>query len=329
MQIGFGKHTSNKTINCILISIIVILMGALLCLYRQAVKLDRLERNRMGRVRREAQPYERKLSKLKEDMIDQAENIDYTSDSTKLVVGFVLNDDKDIEFIEAIAEEYNFIPSIVFDASMSDDRLKEAAASLKNKELDYMVTMSPFSDRVTQATEILDDAFKNTKMKASKSFLLRSSDYSTKSIKLLKDAGYVGYTVYTYSLEKGAVVDDMCTFEYSFISFDNTDISDRIKLQVYNRAPMILSFDLNRMSTGALTEDGIRMILHQVDYFRTYNDIDMVSASDVCDEVFEGNRQEIQRQKEYESMVKERQALINEYRTQLNLIYSKWNDENF
>ena len=286
-------------------------------------KEEQQQSAQLVRQKEEAKPYEKEIKEINTQIEERKQNLDYLSDTAKMLVGYKMYAPENLAVIQKQAETYGFAPVIVLDCAMETTQLTSLIQTVVGGGWEIMLTGSPvmdeFSEKVTHVREVLGQfGISDTGV-----FLLRDSYYSQENIERLTANGFKGYTCYSSEVTNGCEEDGMVYFEYWYYNKDSSLLEDKMGQMVSGRKSMIVVFELESLQTEDLSEEEMEQTLNLTKEYVEDGEMVYSSAAEVVHELSNMDAIQAQRQAEYEEYAAQQQEKIGELKEKINQIYGR------
>lgn len=309
--------------NIICAILCIVLAGALILLIYTENQKEKAQSAAIQAIQEEAAPYEKELQTLKNELSNLKDEASYSSESAEIMVGFVVSDASDLDYIAEKASTYDFSPVLIIDCTMEMDSIEEIIEAADDS-WGIMLYASTFSDEVNEDVLSVMSYLEEEGKEHTGVFFLRS-DYATESnVQMLKDDGFVGYTSYhSDSPTAGQTEDGTVYFDYSYLSTSGTSVTSRLSAMYNNKASMVFAFDMGSINEGSLTEEYVTGLFDTLHSYAEKENCSFSTVADVVEELLEVNSIEADNQTEYERQAAEIQTQIDELEDTINEIYDK------
>ncbi len=268
-------------------------------------------------------PHNIEINNLRMELSDLYENCKYTPTKSSFMVGFLVSDASDVDYIRQKAKKYSFTPVAVINCDENMDNIKKCIDAL-DAEWEIMFYADAFSKKINDNVLKVKEYVDGKKLNNSKTFLLRQGYDTETNIELLREDGFVGYTVYHASVPSvGQHENGMYHFDYSLIRSDNASIEHRLSECYEQHASMIFTFSMYEMKNKGLTDTFVEGVLTDLKKYTDAEDCDFATIAQTGEElsqihIIEAAKREESREREEE--IKQR---ISDLQVIISKIYSE------
>ncbi|MCD8090104.1 MAG: hypothetical protein LUD81_05685 [Clostridiales bacterium] len=276
----------------------------------------------MEELQAEAKSYEEKCRELKDEISFLENNVYYSSEYAEIIVGFIVSDVSDTDYIEKKAAAYNFKPVFIIDCTKDISDIKKIIDKIGDKG-EIMLYASYFSESVKNTIISVNSYLKSAGQEHTGVFFLRNSDLNDSNVEFLLSEGFVGFTIYNDSPKAGQLENDAVYFDYSYLSSSGTAVLSRIGNLYQNKASMILGFDMESINSGMITEIYMEDLFDGILTYTDYYDCYFSTTANVVAELSQINKTEAERRIEYEKQAAEIQKEIDGLEKTIHDIYKK------
>lgn len=296
------------------------LLAVLLVRYHRS---ERAHDAHIAQLRKEAERYEARLKEIEKEL-DAAKNAVGSENTTgMLLLAFQVQSSDDLQLIAEKGEQYSFTPVIVLDAGAPNaDALLRAAA---DAGYEIALTADPFeTDTARHAAALRGRLSGEQAASDSGMFLLREAYESEDNLALVEDAGFYGCISYRTHAEFSAAHPDFALLQYSYLRDAAFSVQKRLTALSDGSEALMFVFDL---SAEAITPETVDRFLSEICGYASGHDTSISTLAQTR-EAIRQNRQNIRSgQSEYETLLAERQAEIDELNEKLDEIYSNWKED--
>ncbi len=273
----------------------------------------------------EALPYRVELEQAKKELRELSRK-SYVSAEAELMVGFVIVDPSDLDYIKEKADKYRFSPILIFDCAGNIEALADIVAAAE-PSWEIMLYTSSASGNIAEKIEKSRAALASHGREDCGLFFLRRDFFNDKISAELTGQGMKGYTVYHDEPQSGQESSGNVYFDYSYIRNPEVDISRRL-LGCYNsKASMLFALDMSAIRAGTIPEAVISRILSTLDGYVGKNDCRFATAGEVKSELSDILRVEAEYAQTAEEESKRLSRRIAELEAILGEIYGEIYDE--
>ncbi len=312
-------ETKRKIVNVICLVLIVILAVIFGVLAYSSQKEEMRERERLQQIADQVQPKEAELRDLQEELVEMEKQISYESDMARIMVGFVISQQDDIDYIRELSAEYGFSPVLVLNCALDAGEVAERIALAANTGWEIMLTASPFS---MEAIDVARAGLWDAGLQDSGVFLLRYEDFSANHTEMLLKKGFVGYTRYHEDIPTDGCTDDpMVYFDYSYIQTAGTTVGSRLAALYDSKASLILVLDMDAVHRHALLKEEIEELLDWTKEYTDQDDCTWATIGEVVAGLLETGAIEAERRNTYDQYAVEQLNREEELRKGIEGIY--------
>ncbi|MCD7845178.1 MAG: hypothetical protein LUG57_04880 [Oscillospiraceae bacterium] len=310
-------------LNAALIVLALALAGVLFFMLNKDNRQTQEQAEQIETLREEARPYEKELQALAEELEDLEDAVSYASETAEFIVGFVVTDVSDLDYIQEKAAAYLFSPVLVLDCTMERTVIEEIV-SAANSSWELMLYAPDYlagvNDQILDVADYLDSVGREY----TGVFFLREDYSSADSIQLLAEDGFVGYTSYhSDSPRAGQLEDGMVYFDYSYLSTSGTSVASRLSALYSNKASMLVVLDMASINSGKLTEAYVISLFDRLQSYAENDDCSFSTVTEVVEELSKINDIEAENQAGTEARAAELQERIAELEEIIQGIYDK------
>lgn len=279
----------------------------------------------MEELQKEAKAYEAELNQIRNNLKEQAVEIENKADKGRIVVGYCPSTQDDISLIKKHAQKYGFYPVMVLDCALDVNELTGFLKAAQGEDFEIMMTGSPLTESVLSTADRVRGYLKEYGFEDDSSFLLRGSDDVSENLSQLYKYQYEGLARFDASVEAGVTETGIPYLAYSFIS-NNNQLTGGIDQVIQNKSAMILVFDCRSIGSGRLTEADITATLDYVQKKTDSGSLIYSTVADALKEISDGTDLSDSRRQEYEEFASLQQERIDELEEKIHEIYSRWNE---
>ncbi len=306
----YNRNTLIRNVICVAVS--VILLGWLVYMIHSANKKNSMQSEAIEAAKTEAYPYEKELRQLEAELEDMQEGIAYASDRAEIMVGFIPTSPDDLSYIKKQSQEYGFLPVIVLDCTLEKE-VRESIIERMDKTWELMLYASKFSEEENKSVKSVLDYIKDNNHEHTGVFFLRNDYRTTENVQLLKDDGFIGYTVYNTDSPKAGQYDDGTVyFDYSYISSTSTSVGNRLASFYENKTSIIVVIDVASINDDKLDDEYITALFEALEKYADYDDCSFATVEDVVEELSNVNSIESDNAEELEADTSDIQKRIDE-----------------
>ncbi len=312
-----------KIVNIICAALCIVLAVALfLMLYTENQK-EKAQSEAIQAIQEEAAPYEKELQTLQNELSNLKDEVSYSSEAAKIMVGFVVSDVSDINYIAGKADAYGFSPILIINCTM-EMRTIEQVVNAADETWEIMLYAPTFSEEVNEDVLPVISYLEEEGKKHTGIFLLFRDYCTDANIQLLKNDGFIGYTIYNVDSPKsGQQQDGTVYFDYSYLNLSSESVKSRIPAMYNNKASMLYAFDMASRKEGNIEENYIADLFDMLQSYTEKEDCTFSTVADVVKELSEINAIEANNQEEYEKQASEIQERMEELKETIAQIYEK------
>ncbi|MCC8151506.1 MAG: hypothetical protein LIO96_08655 [Lachnospiraceae bacterium] len=306
-----------------MIVLAVVVVGAIAFMFYSDKTKKSEQTAAMQALQEEAKPYEEERESLETELADLEDGVFYASEEAKTMVGFAVSEVSDLTYMEELAETYDFPPVLVLDCVMD---LEDAEELIDAADADWeiMLYVSDFSEETNDSVLSVMDYMETAARGYTGVFFLRNDFSTDENIRLLKEDGFTGYTVYNSdSPDAGQMDDGTVYFDYSYLSTSGTSVGSRISAMYRNKAAMIYVLDMESINAGTLSKDYVTDLMDKLQEYAEYDDCSFSTVADVVAELSQINAIEEKNQTDYEERAAEMEERIDELSDMIHEIYSR------
>ncbi len=301
---------------CVLLAVILIYM---ICMDKRA---DKKQTAAIEESIVKAEAYETEQRELKSKLTALQNSIYYSSDTAKIITGFVVSEVSDISYIKEKASAYGFSPVIVIDCTKEKDFIEQVVKA-SDRSWEIMLYTPTFSaeenEKVLSAISYLNSLGRDH----CGIFLQRQDTCTAANLELFINDGFIGYTVYNDSPKSGQAQDGSVYFDYSYLTISGTAIASRLSALYRDKTSMIVALDMASINSGVLTENYTVSLLDSIKAHAENGDCTFAPVSAVVSELSKINMTEAERQAAFEKESKELQSRIDELDDIIHDIYNE------
>ncbi|MCD8155636.1 MAG: hypothetical protein LUF78_13310 [Clostridiales bacterium] len=314
---------SHKIRNIVCIGLSVLAAAGLIYLWLQNQREEQEREAVLEEIAEEILTSEEELRDVQKELADVQASISYTSDTAKLMIGFIVSESRDYEYIASLEEVYGFSPVVVLDCSEDIDTLEERVDFLEDYNWEIMLGARSFSEEANETALALRETFSEAERTDTGVFFLRENDYSISNIETLIQDGFIGYTKYNDSPVDGSTDEGIVYFDYTNIQTSEYSPSSRLADVYEGLTSMLVLFDMEALQTGAITETYIGQVMELTQYYAGLDACTYASVADVVAELSQINEIEAQRLKDREEEITELEDQIRELKEKINELYDR------
>lgn len=267
-------------------------------------------------------PYEKELRKLEDELSELKKTYTYSPDNATIMIGFLVSDTTDIEYIRNKSVSYGFSPIILIDCTNSIENITKCVTAA-DKEWEIMLYTPQFSSEICDTVVSVKNHLKSLNKKDTGVFFLRKDYYTQQNIDLLSQSGFIGYTIYHDSPTSGQAENGAVYFDYSYIRSSGTAITKRLSDTVNKKASTLVVFDMDSIRTNGLSDKTVCDIINYTKELTEDSSCSYATASETVTELSKINQITKELQYEYEKDTAQLQERINELKNNITNIYSK------
>ncbi len=315
---GIGVRNTVLIILCV---VLAALLAGMMYVSKQSEKAKEAEAEEL---KAQAKQYEDELAQIRGDLSVREKSITYDSDTAEVMVGFLISEENDIDYIKSVAEEFYFRPVLIVDCKGDLSNVKTLIHAASGTGWEIMLTATSFSESINANVVEVLSYMKSIDAKDSGVFLIRNDSYTNKNVQLLIDDGFIGYTKYNQTTPAAGVTDDgYVYFDYSYLQSMKTSVADRLYSLCANKTALIVVFDMKSMHSGDVTEDYAARLLELLKEYEENGQCQIASVEEVVLELSGANATEEERRANYEEYAAEQQPRIDELEKMIREIYSQ------
>ncbi len=316
------NNERTSLINTVCIVLCVLLAAILIFMIYMDKRADKKQTAAIEESIAKAETYEAEQQELKSKLTALRNSVNYTSDTAKIMAGFVVSEVSDVSYIRKKAAAYGFSPIVVIDCTKETDFIEQVVEA-SDRSWEIMLYTPTFSAEINEKVLSVISYLHSAGRDHCGIFLLRQ-DYSTASnIELLTNDGFIGYTVYNDSPKSGQAQDGSAYFDYSYLTISGTAIASRLSILYMDKTSMIVALDMASINSDVLTENYTVSVLDSIKTHEENGECSFTSAAAVVSELSKINMTESERQAECEKESKELQAKIDELDDVIHDIYAE------
>ncbi len=324
-----GAHMSYQTERVLKIIFIIftISIGIMLFgIYQHEQREQIKQKTAWEAVAEKVRPYEKEQNELETELSELKKVAEYTPDKAEVMVGFLVSEVSDMEYIRNKADVYKFPPIIVIDCTADEENIKELVQAM-DTAWEIMLYAPQFSDEIGEKVISVKTLLETFGKKYADAFFLKK-DYQTKNnTNFLLQNGFVGYTLYHDTPESGQTEDGTVYFDYSHIRSGSTAVLERLASAAKKKASILLTFDMKSIETGELTDEVICEILDKSKELLTEDGVSYATVALTTKRLSKINQKKAELQEEYEQKAARIQTRIDELETIIWNIYSEQNTD--
>ncbi|MCD8119357.1 MAG: hypothetical protein LUE29_07765 [Lachnospiraceae bacterium] len=306
---------------CIILSVAMI--GVIVYMVYVDRQSSQAQTDSLASLIEEAKPYEAEVQELQSELTSLKSSVSYTSEEARLMVGFAVTDVSDLSYIEEKADAYGLFPVIVLDCTLDTETIEEILEEM-DASWEIMLYATDFSEETNASVLSVMSLLESSKREYVDVFFLRGDYSSDANIQLLIDDGFVGYTSYNSDTpQAGQTEDGFVYFDYSWLTSSGTSVASRVSAFYKNKASMIVTFDMESINSGKLTETYVVSTLDGLLEYTENDDCFFATAADVVAELSMINEYLAEQQEENEARAAEIEDRISELQQIIRGIYDK------
>ncbi len=318
------SYQTEKIFKIISIILTVGMVIMLFSIYRHEQQEEAQQKARSEAVAEKVRPYEEEQSELRIELSGLKKAVEYTPDKGEVMVGFLVSEVSDMEYIRNKANTYNFSPIIVIDCTADEENIKSLAHA-SDTAWEIMLYAPQFSDEIGEKVISVKNLLETLGKKYADVFFLKKNYQTEENIDFLVQNGFVGYTVYHDTPASGQMEGGVVYFDYSHIRSGGTAVLERLASAARIKASILLVFDMENIGTGALSDEYICEILDKSKELSIDDGYSYGTVADVTAELSKINQINMKLQEEYEEKAAVIQARIDELKVIIRNIYSEQN----
>ncbi len=307
---------------CIALSVLIVI--GIVFIYVSASKKQEALTNELKELEAKVMLYDEEKTRLEKEITDLEKDLNYSRDKSRIMVGFVVNDPSDLAFVRENSQKYQFSPIVIIDCTMQIDNIKACLQEV-DASWEIMMYAQTFSDAVKDGSAAVSEYLESVGKKDTGVFFIRGDAHSEESIALLKEAGFIGYTLYHDSPISWQNSDGMIYFDYSHIKSNSNDLVTYRLSECYSKkASMLFAFDMPCIKAGEISEESVSKVLGELSRYAGFSTCDFSTAAEVVSELTSINDTLQEKAEAYTAAKEKNQPRIEELKKLIAEIYSKF-----